>query len=198
MNRAFPAILASVLLVAFSNACSSAPADRQDERSVTLCISPPAATPTGDVLVTVRAATKGVQVTALQWTFRYDSNLLSPVSFSVASKPLALQKTIRCASRKNETRCVLWGNNAKPIPNGDIAEARFRPRASLPISKAVIKLDQSVATSGEGESISVVPALFIVGISNAASASEFGSRRLKDANNERSEEAKDQTSEQNL
>ena len=189
MNRAFSAIFVSGLLLASSNACSSTSADLHDRPSVTLSISPASATPAGDVLVTVCAAAKRVQVAALQWTFRYDDDLISPVSFAVGPKALAAKKTISCASQKNETRCVLWGNNTKSIPDGDIAEARFRLRAGPQIPKTVITLDRSVGASVQGNSLAVVPAFSTVEIANPASAGP-GSRHSKDTNNEHSKEVK--------
>ncbi|HXR76516.1 MAG TPA: hypothetical protein VN737_11120 [Bryobacteraceae bacterium] len=54
----------------------------------------------------------------------------------------------------------------KPIPDGDIAEAKFRLRVASEIPKAVITLGHSEAVSSQGQSLVVVPALSTATIVN--------------------------------
>jgi hypothetical protein len=169
MNRAFSAILVSGLLLASTSSCSSASAERHGSPSVTLSVSPGTVTPTGDVLVTVHAAANRVHATAMQWTFRYDGNLMSIVSFAAAPKSLTAKKTIACANQEDGTRCILWGSNTQPIPDGDIAEAKFRLRVGSQIPKAAITLDHSEAVSSQGQSLVVVPAFSTITIVNPTS-----------------------------
>ena len=166
MNRAFSAILVSGLLLAAMSSCSTASANIHGNPSIALSISPGTVTPSGDVLVTVHATANRVHATAMQWRFRYDGNLISAVSVTVGPKSLNAQKTISCASQKDETRCILWGSNMKPIPDGDIAEAKFRLRVASEIPKAVITLGHSEAVSSQGQSLVVVPALSTATIVN--------------------------------
>ncbi len=108
---------------------------------------------------------------AMEVPLRWQFNLgrLSYRGTEVAQRTednLVCQSTISCASQKDETRCILWGSNMKPIPDGDIAEAKFRLRVASEIPKAVITLGHSEAVSSQGQSLVVVPALSTATIVN--------------------------------
>lgn len=157
MNCARSTIFVAGLLLILLSSCSSASADLHNGPSVTLSAFPEAVNPAADVLVTVKAAVKRVPAAAMQWVLRYDDNLLSPVTFTVTPKSAAAKKTISCTTQKEETRCILWGSNTNPIPDGGIAEVRFRLHGRLRTQKALITLDHPEAVSGQGEALAVAP-----------------------------------------
>jgi len=173
MNRTLFAIFSSGLLSVSTVSCSHAVSEMPASPLVTLSASPGAVTAGGDVVLTVRAAgMKQVKAAGLQWTFRYDAGSISPISFAVGYKSWKAKKAIACSSQKGETRCLLWGVNANPIPDGEIAEARFRLREGAAIQKAVVTLDRPLAVSGQGDTLAVDPALSTVRIANATGADQ--------------------------
>lgn len=159
--------------------CSSAMRGMHGPPLVTLSAPTGGVTAGGDVILTMRVATKQVRATGLQWTFRYDANSISLVSFAMGSESFKANKAISCSSQKGETRCLLWGVNASPIPDGDIAEARFRLRVGAPIQKVVATLDHPIAVSSQGGLLAVGPALSTVRIANAAGASQKGASAMR-------------------
>jgi hypothetical protein len=159
MDRALFAIFTSGLLLVSTLSCSSALPKMHSTPLVTLSAARGPITSGGDIVLTVRVASNQVKVTAVQWTFRYDARSVSPVLFAVAPVSFKANKTISCSSQKDETRCLLWGVNASPIPDGDVAEARFRLRGGAPIQKSAVMLDHPIAVSSDGELLAVGPPL---------------------------------------
>lgn len=147
-------------------------------------VSPEAVTPAGDVLVTVKAAAKRVPATAMQWRFRYDGDLISPVSFTVTPKSAAAKKTISCTIQKEETRCILWGSNTNPIPDGDIAEVRFRLRAGSRTQKTRVTLDHPEAVSDQGEALAVAPTSSSVEVASPENSRIKSETARKESNKE--------------
>lgn len=174
MNRTLLALFASGLVSVSTVSCSRAVSEMPASPLVTLSASPGAVTAAGDIVLTVRVAMKQKKATGLQWAFRYDVKLISPVSFVGGSKSFKANKSIACSSQKGETRCLLWGANANPIPDGEIAKVRFRLRDGSPIQKVVVTLNHPIAVSSQGELLAVGPALSTVRIPDAAGARQKG------------------------
>jgi uncharacterized protein (TIGR03437 family) len=136
-----------VLSLAASVACLA--------QGVTLGISSGSASRGAPVALNISLNTTGTSLpVALQWTLNYST--LDFPSATVTAGPVALtaNKSITCNNNNaGAITCVLWGLNAVPISNGDLATISLIVSNSTTNTSSPIELTSSVASDAQGNAV---------------------------------------------
>lgn len=108
---------------------------------------------TGSATITITSPSATYDPTDVQWTMTYSSGVLSGMTLTAGSALAAAGKSLSCASGTGQIKCIAWGLNTKPIPNGVLANATFRVSLDSPVSSSTLGLVGTTAVSGTAKTV---------------------------------------------
>jgi hypothetical protein len=112
------------------------------------------------------ASTSSSASTALEWTLSYSATYISNMKLAAGAALTSAGKSLSCADGNGQVRCIVWGLNTKPIPNGVLATGTFEVSLHAPSSlaleitglTAISRAATQVAATASGATLTIRPA----------------------------------------
>jgi hypothetical protein len=135
--------LTTAILISMASLCSA--------QTGSLAVTSATGIPGNSVTVRLTlTSVPGAEPAALQWSLNYPTTSVASFSAAPSAAAIAAGKSLVCSGNQ----CVLYGLNAQPLPNGDVATFTFQLSANASGSTP-LQLSNTLGASVVGDSLSM-------------------------------------------